>query len=313
MTTAYVRPDVEAFLNFLNNVPGPKMHELTPDEARAQMRMMGVVAELPVGDLAIVRDLEIPGPAGMISARLYDACETRGAGPVMVFYHGGGFVIGDLETHGPYCAEAARQLDMPVISIDYRLAPEHPFPAAPEDCEAATRWIAENIPCTGLILSGDSAGGNLTVVTAMALRDEPAAVPVIAQNPIYPFVSLSEDWDSFRNFADGFLLSTDGMIWFGDAYASTPEDRRAAPLLHDHSGLPPTVVMTASLDPLHDQGVAYVKALEAAGVHVRHVEADGNIHGLINLRKIIPSAQDDITRNLDVLKAVLAEVVMAPA
>ena len=89
----------------------------------------------------------------------------------MVFYHGGGFVIGDLETHGPYCAEAARQLDMPVISIDYRLAPEHPFPAAPQDCLAATRWVAENIPCTGLVLSGDSAGGNLTVVTAMALRD----------------------------------------------------------------------------------------------------------------------------------------------
>jgi acetyl esterase len=167
MTTAYVRPDVEAFLNFLNNVPGPKMHEITPVEARAQMRMMGVVAELPVGDLAVIRDLEIPGPAGMIPARLYDARDARDAGPVMVFYHGGGFVIGDLETHGPYCAEAARQLDMPVISIDYRLAPEHPFPAAPEDCEAATRWIAENIPCTGLILSGDSAGGNLTVVTAM--------------------------------------------------------------------------------------------------------------------------------------------------
>lgn len=116
-----------------------------------------------------------------------------------------------------------------------------------------------------------------------------------------------------RDFSQGYLLTSEGMAWFGDAYASAPDDRRAAPLSHDHSGLPPTVVMTASLDPLHDQGVAYVKALEAAGVYVRHVEADGNIHGLINLRKIIPSAQDDITRNLDVLKAVLAEVVMAPA
>ncbi len=312
MTTPFVRPDVATFLNFLNNVPGPKMHEVTPDEARAQMRMMGVVAELPVGDLAVIRDLEIPGPAGMIPARLYDARESRTAGPVMVFYHGGGFVIGDLETHGPYCAEAARQLDMPVISIDYRLAPEHPFPAAPEDCLAATRWVAENIPCTGLVLSGDSAGGNLTVVTAMALRDAPAAVPVIAQNPIYPFVSLSEDWDSMRNFADGFLLSSEGMAWFGDAYASDPEDYRAAPLPHSHYAMPPSVVMTATLDPLHDQGVAYVEALKAAGVPVQHVEAEGNIHGLINLRKIIPSAQDDITRNLTALKEMLAEV-MAPA
>jgi acetyl esterase len=312
MTEPYVRPDVAAFLNFLNNVPGPKMHEVTPDEARGQMRVMGHVAELPVGDLAIIRDLEIPGPAGMIPARLYDARETRVSGPVMVFYHGGGFVIGDLETHGPYCAEAARQLDMPVISIDYRLAPEHPFPAAPEDCEAATRWIAGNIPCTGLILSGDSAGGNLTVVTAMALRDVPAAVPVIAQNPIYPFVSLSDDWHSMRSFSQGYLLTSEGMAWFGDAYASDPEDLRAAPLSHDHSGLPPTVVMTASLDPLRDQGIAYVNALEAAGVHVRHVEADGNIHGFINLRKIIPSAQVDVSRNLDALKAILAGI-MTPA
>ncbi len=312
MTDAYVRPDVAAFLHFLNTVPGPKMHEVTPDEARAQMRVMGHVAELPVGDLAVIRDLEIPGPAGTIPARLYDARENRSAGPVMVFYHGGGFVIGDLETHGPYCAEAARQLDMPVISIDYRLAPEHPFPAAPEDCEAATRWIAENIACTGLVLSGDSAGGNLTVVTAMALRDAPAAVPVLAQNPIYPFVSLSGDWDSMRDFSQGYLLTSEAMAWFGNAYASGTEDRRAAPLSHDHSGLPPAVVMTATLDPLHDQGVAYVKTLEAAGVPVRHVEADGNIHGFINLRKITPSSQEDVTRNLDALKAVLAGT-MVPA
>ena len=312
MTAPFVRADVEMFLNFLNNAPGPKMHELTPDDARQQMRMMGLVAELPVGDIAVVRDLEIPGAARTIRARLYDPQEARAAGPVMVFYHGGGFVIGDLETHGPYCAEAARQLDMPVISVDYRLAPEHPFPAAPEDCLAATYWIAENIPCTGLVLSGDSAGGNLTVVTAMALRDAPAAVPVIAQNPIYPFVSLSEDWDSMRNFADGFLLSSQGMVWFGEAYASDPADYRAAPLPHSHHAMPPSVVMTATLDPLHGQGIAYVEALKAAGVPVKHVEAEGNIHGLINLRKAIPSAQDDVTRNLDALKAVLAEV-MAPA
>ena len=224
----------------------------------------------------------------------------------MVFFHGGGFVIGDLETHGPYCAEAARQLDMPVVSVDYRLAPEHPFPAAPEDCEAAARWVAENIPCTGLVLSGDSAGGNLTVVTAMALRDTPAAVPVIAQNPIYPVVSDHNDWQSYRDFADGYLLSTDGMIWFGDAYKADYGDRRGAPLGFDHSGMPPTVVITASLDPLHDQGVVYVEALKGAGVRVVHVEAEGNIHGLINLRKAIPSAQDDVTANLTALKDVLA-------
>jgi acetyl esterase len=317
MTEAFVRPDVALFLNFLNNVPGPKMHELSATEARAQMLVMGNVAELPVGDLAVIKDIEIPGPAGSIPARLYDPRADRAAGPIMVFFHGGGFVIGDLDTHGPYCAEAARQLDLPVLSIDYRLAPEHPFPAATDDCEAAARWAAESpealgLQITGLILSGDSAGGNLTVVTTMSLRDNPAAVPVIAQNPIYPVVADHGDWDSMRNFSDGFLLSSDGMVWFTDAYKPDYADYRGAPLGHDHTGTPPTVVITATLDPLHDQGVAYVEALKIAGVPVRHVEADGNIHGLINLRKAIPSAQDDVTNNLAALKEMLAEI-MVPA
>ena len=312
MTDAFVRPDVAAFLQFLNNVPGPKMYEVSAPDARAQMLVMGHVAELDVGELAIVRDLAIPGPAGTIPARLYDARDSRAAGPVMVFFHGGGFVIGDLETHGPYCAEAARQLDMPVVSIDYRLAPEHPFPAATDDCEAAARWVADTLPCTGLVLSGDSAGGNLTVVTMMALRDRPAAVPVIAQNPIYPVVADHADWGSMRNFADGFLLSSEGMVWFGDAYKADMTDYRGAPLGFDHAGTPPTVVMTATLDPLHDQGVAYIEALQAAGVPVRHVEADGNIHGLINLRKAIPSSRDDVKANLNALLEVMAAA-MAPA
>jgi acetyl esterase len=317
MTEAFVRPDVAMFLNFLNNVPGPKMYELTPAEARAQMLAMGNVAELPVGDLAVIKDISIPGPAGPIQARLYDPRAVRGPGPIMVFFHGGGFVIGDLDTHGPYCAEAARQLDLPVLSIDYRLAPEHPFPAATDDCEAAARWTAESpdelgLDITGLILSGDSAGGNLTIVTSMTLRDKPAAVPVIAQNPIYPVVADHGDWDSMRSFADGFLLSSEGMVWFGDAYRPDYADYRGAPLGYDHTGTPPTLVITATLDPLHDQGVAYVEALKLADVSVRHLEADGNIHGLINLRKAIPSAQDDVTNNLTALKAMLTEI-MAPA
>src|SRR3546814_16839982 len=124
----------------------------------------------------------------------------------MVFYHGGGWVIGDLDTHDPYCAEAARQLDMPVIAVDYRLAPEHPFPAAPIDCEAATRWIADNIPCTGLVLSGASAGGNLTIVTALTLRDRPASKPVVALPPIYPAEPPPHDCQSSRHFREGHLL-----------------------------------------------------------------------------------------------------------
>jgi acetyl esterase len=315
MSTPYVRPDVAAFLAFLNSQPGPKMSEVTAIEARQMMVMMGAVAEEPVGELAVIRDLSIPGPAGRIPARLYDSRTERGAGPVMVFYHGGGFVIGDLDTHGPYCAEAARQLDMPVIAIDYRLAPEHPFPAAAEDCEAAARWIAESpaelgFTVTGLIPSGDSAGGNLSIVTSMALRDEPAAVPVILQHPIYPVVSSSIEWQSYHDFKEGFLLTEETMVWFGEQYNWVEGDRRADPLLFDQTGMPPTLITTASLDPLRDQGIAYFEKLKAGGVRAEHRSADGNIHGHINVRKITPSTHDDVRGNLNALKQMLAKTMV---
>ena len=313
MSQNFVRPDVALFLQFLNNQPGPKMHEIPVADARGMMLAMRHVAEADTGELAVIRDLAIPGPAGIIPARLYDARESRGPGPVMVFYHGGGFVIGDLETHEPYCAEAARLLDLPVIAIDYRLAPEHLFPAAPEDCEAATRWIATSpaelgLDVTGLIPSGDSAGGNLAIVTALALRDAPAAVPVIAMHPIYPCVSISNDWQSYRDFHTGFLLSEESMTWFGDAYQWDASDRRAAPIDFDAAGLPPTLLITAGLDPLRDQGRAYAGKLIAAGVPTIYREASGNIHGYINLRKALPSAQAEVVGALTALKAMIAEL-----
>jgi acetyl esterase len=316
MTEPYVRPDVALFLQFLNSVPGPKLQDLPAPEAREMQRGMRDMVDAPVGDLAVIRDLEIPGPAGKIPARLYDLRENRGAGPVMVFYHGGGFVIGDLFCYEPYCAEAARLLDLPVISIDYRLAPEHPFPAAAIDCEAATRWIASSpaelgLKVTGLITSGDSAGGNLTIVTTMALRDNPADVPVILQHPIYPVVSEHNDWPSMRDFADGYLLTEPLMAYFHDAYQADGTDYRGAPLNFDQTGMPPSLVTTASLDPLRDQGLAYIEALKAAGVPVRHISADGTIHGHINIRKGIPSAQGDVEGYVTALKEMLAEI-MAP-
>ncbi len=308
-----IRPDVQMFLAFLNNLPGPRVHELDPVAARAQMVAMGPVAELPRGELAVIRDLSIPGPAWPIPARLYDARETRLPGPVMVFFHGGGFVIGNLQTHEPYCAEAARALDMPVIAIDYRLAPEHPFPAAPDDCEAAARWIAASPPelgflVTGLVPSGDSAGGNLAIVVTMALRDDPAAVPVIAQYPIYPVVDGSDDWGSFHEHGEEKLLTRDAMAYFHNAYAAEQDHARAHPLGHDHRGMPPTLIMTAGLDPLRDQGRAYAGALIAAGVPVIFREAAGNIHGFVTLRKAIPSSQADCAGAFMALKSMIAEL-----
>lgn len=303
----YSRPDVSAFLTYLNSQDGPKMEELQPPAAREMMRAMASVGDLPRGEIAKVEDFTIPGPESSLGVRLYDNNPNRETGPIMVFFHGGGWVIGDLQTHDGFCAEAARILDIPVYAIDYRLAPEHPFPAAPRDCEAATRWLAEHVPCTGLVLCGDSAGGTLTIVTAAALRDNPVEVPVIAMHPIYPAVTTSNDCESFRLFGENYLLSAKGMEWFANHYQADPGDQRASPLDFPADRLPPTLLVTASLDPLRDQGRAYAAKLIQAGVPVTYREAKGNIHGYISLSQAIPSSVDDIRGALTVLKQMITE------
>lgn len=312
-TAPYVRPDTAAFLAFLNAQAGPKMHQVSPADARSMMLMMKLVADVEATPLAVVRDLSCPGPYGPIPLRLYDKRESRDPGPVLVFYHGGGFVIGDIDTHEPFCSYAADVLDMPVISVDYRMAPEHVWPASPQDCEAAARWIAGNpaelgVQVTALTVGGDSAGGNLAIVTAMALRDDPAAVPVIAQLPIYPATDMGTEHPSYVEFADGYLLTRDSMEWFAAHYAADLAHRAASPALFDQHDMPPAIVVTASLDPIRDQGRLYVSALAKAGVAVTFQEAKGNIHGFICLRKGIPSSQGDIDRMLAAFKTLLGDI-----
>lgn len=311
-TGPYVRPDVRGFLDYLNSVAGPKTHEGTADAARAMYLGMKDVADLPVGELVTIKDLTIPGPAGDIPARLFDPRESREPGPVVVFFHGGGFVIGDIDTHAGFTAEMARQLDLPVVSIDYRLAPEHKWPAAPEDCEAATRWIASNPPelgrtATALVLSGDSAGGTLTITTCMALRDEPAALPVIVQAPMYPAADMNREYPSFAEFADGFLLTRETMVWFAEQYQADFTHFRGSPMIGKLVGLPPAVVITASLDPIRDQGRSYAAALLLAGVPVTFREAVGNVHGFITLRQAVPSSAGDVAGYLAAVKSAIVE------
>lgn len=314
MTTPFVRPDTQMVLDLLAAQEGPKLNEMPAPEARQMYVALGQMFEVETPELAVKRDLAIPCPAGDIPARLYDPRETREPGPIVTFYHGGGFVIGDLESHDALCAEIARTLDLPVVAVDYRLAPEHPFPAAPDDCIAATRWVAESPEelgrqVTGLVTAGDSAGGNLTIVVSLALRDEPAAVPVIAQFPIYPATDMATQEGSMVEFAEGYLLEKVGMDWFTESYAADPENWRANPSKADAAGLPPTVLITASLDPLRDQGRAYAGQLIAAGVPTVYREAVGNIHGFANLRKAIPSSQADIAGCLIPLKQLIDEAV----
>ncbi|WP_419808320.1 alpha/beta hydrolase [Sphingomonas sp.] len=310
--TPFVRPDVRQFLDYLNTLPGPKMHELGAVGARQMYRAMKDVADLPIGELAVVRDLTIPGPAGPIPARLFDARERREPGPAVVFFHGGGFVIGDLDTHASFTAEAARVLDVPVIAVDYRLAPEAAWPAAPDDAEAAARWVADSPAeldrrVTGLVVMGDSAGGNLAVVVALELKAAPAAVPVLVQAPMYPATDLGGDYPSFTQFADGHLLTRESMDWFADCYAADLQHQRTSPLKADLTGMPPAVIVTAGLDPIRDQGRAYAAALVQAGVPVVFREAAGTVHGFITLRQAIPSAAGDVAAYLSAVKAAVVE------
>ena len=311
-TGPYCRPDVRAFLDFLNAVPGSRSHEVSLEEAREMLHKSRHVADAPVEPLAVLRDLSFPGPDGEIALRLYDSRETRGAGPLVVFFHGGGFVLGDLDTHEPFCATIARRLDLPVLAVDYRLAPEHPFPAGVEDCIAAARWAASSPAAlgreiTGLVPCGDSAGGNFAIVVSLALRDAPAAVPVLAQWPIYPAADPAKGYPSFSDFGEGYLLTRDGMNWFDQCYQPDPADWRYTPLVKDQRGMPPTLILTASLDPIRDQGRAYAAACIEAGVPTVFREAEGNIHGFIQLRKAIPSADADVAGSVEMLKRLIEE------
>lgn len=312
----YVRPDVQQYLDNLRANPRPPLNrqmvsmirQLPPEKMQSTL-------DLPVGEVAVVKDVTMPGPGGEIKLRLYDARAEREAGPVVVFFHGGAYIVGSIDTHAGLTAEMSRQLDLPVISVEYRLAPENPWPAAVDDGEAAARWIAANGKAfgrdfTGLIVSGDSAGGNLTLVTSQALRDKPAALPVVMQLPIYPASDKTRAYPSAEQFHRGYGLDMSDEI--DDLYAAEPSSVRASPLLADLHGMPPTVLVTASLDPLRDQGRAYAAKLVEAGVPTVYYEAKGNIHGFATYREAIPSSQQDTAVFLNLTKVLLKDLSQVP-
>jgi acetyl esterase len=308
----FVRPDVANILGMLAAQPGPKLSEMTATEARAMMQGMAQMMERPIGDIAMA-DLAIPGPAGAIPARLYTPADAGSA--VVVFYHGGGWVIGDLPIYDSVCAEIARQLGLRVVSVDYRLAPEAVFPAATEDCIAATSWVAGSPPelgaaVSGIIPAGDSAGGNLAAAVTRELAGTLPA-PILAQWLIYPATDMTASEGSMVEFADGYLLTKDSMDWFHAQFMAGSEGKLLHPWaspLHAETlaGLPPALVFTCGLDPLRDQGRAYAARLIEHGVRTIYREAAGQIHGCITLRGGIPSAQDDLTGCISDLKLLLA-------
>ena len=311
MTEPYIRPDVKLLLQLMAASGQPPIEAMSPTDARAMRKASKVETEPPLGELGLIRDLSCPGPAGAIALRLFDVRAERSPSDVIMFTHGGGFVFGDLDSHASVCAEISRQMDLPVISVDYRLAPEAPFPAAPDDALAAARWIAANGAATGreakrLILMGDSAGANLAIVTAVALRDAPAAVPVAATCLVYPVTETCRNEGSGHDFAEGYFLTQAGMHWFDSHYRAPDDDPRRNPLVAGLAGLPPTVIITASLDPLRDQGRALAGELAKAGCEVVYLEAKGTIHAFWTLRKLLPSSAADVARTLAHLKLMVA-------
>lgn len=300
----YVRADVAAFLARLEHdgngfAPGDDIVQ-----SRLAFSAMLRANDAPVSPRATPRSFTCPGPAAPIALRLFtvapEANSVRSSRPVVIFFHGGGFILGDLDSYASLCAEIAVQTGLPVVAVDYRLAPEAPFPAAPDDCEAATRWIAEHasalgLAANGLILMGDSAGGNLAIVTAQALAARPAALPVVLQVPLYPVAGPIGRHESYRAFREGHLLTREALARFHAGYAAPLDDPRHYPLMHeDLHQSPPALVVTAEYDPLRDSGREYAARLQAEGVPCLAIEVPGMIHGFMTLRKAIPSAQSDL-------------------
>ncbi|MDX6583417.1 MAG: acetyl esterase [Solirubrobacterales bacterium] len=260
------------------------------EEVRARRRRDADTFRGPVIEVARVSELEIPGPAGAIPARLYIPAGVVDGAPLIVYYHGGGHVICDLDTHDQPCRFLAAEVGALVLSVDYRLGPEHPFPAAVDDSVAAFEWAAGEAAGLGadpgrIALAGDSAGGNLAAVVAQLATASEGAKPAF-QALIYPVTDYSSKRPSYETFAEGFFLTRAEMDWFRDNYFADPADRedpRASPILAaDLAGVAPAHVVTAGFDPLRDEGEAYAEALRAAGVEVTAKREPDLVHGFIN-------------------------------
>ena len=289
-------PTVASVLDLLASSGTPmKMTDGTAAQAREGFRAMtfGIRDPATLAPVRSVEDISIPGPAGEVPARVYRP-DVDGPVPTVVFFHGGGFVIGDLDTHDDHARLICHEVEAVVVSVDYRLAPEHPFPEGFEDCLAATRWVADNIAELGrdaerIAVAGDSAGGNLSAAVALTATRE-GGLRLAAQLLIYPGADfrLDETLHASRvENGEGLFLTLEDMRWFQSQYiqdeAHVADPRASVLLAPDLSGLPPAVVGTGEYDPLRDEGEAYAQALEAAGVKVVLRRYDGLIHGFFGM------------------------------
>jgi len=302
---------VREILDQLKAAALPKLWELGPEAARAAMKASFFRGrDAPIGR---IENTTAPGPAGDIRLRVYTPVDAK-EGPLrgLVFFHGGGFVIGDLDTHDDLCRWLANGSGCRVVSVDYRLAPECPFPAAVEDAVAATQWVCAQKSVFGIegdiAISGDSAGATLATVVCQLFKV--SGPKIVFQLLVYPLTQLGQpDMPSMRENAKGYFLERESMAWFTRMYcpdAAHHGDPRLSPLLaKDLSGLPPAYVVTAGFDPLRDEGIAYAQKLDAAGVPVTHVHYPGMIHGFFSMRDMLPKAREALAASTAAVRAAM--------
>jgi len=290
-------PQSKFLLDQLAAQGGPQLHELTPAQARQMFEAMRIPA--PGESVAAIEDLRLPGPAGEIPARVYSPEGAAAPSGALVYFHGGGWVIGSLETHDNLCKALANRSAARVVSVDYRLAPEHRWPAAAEDCYAAACHVAERGAALGidgarLAVAGDSAGGNLAAVVALLARER-GGPRLRHQVLIYPVTDHDFERASYRENGEGYFLTTDAMRWFWDHYVperGRRDDWSAAPLRAEKlAGLPPATVITAEYDPLRDEGEAYAARLREAGVPTTLSRYDGQIHGFVSMLDLLDAGR----------------------
>jgi acetyl esterase len=276
----------------------PRVENMEAADARAMAKAMPPTVDEPEA-VAVVQDRTIPGPDGDVPVRVYRPVEGGDPLPVVVFFHGGGWVICDLDSHDGTCRALANGVDAVVVSVDYRLAPEHKLPCAAEDAYAATQWVADHAEELGadasrLAVAGDSAGGNLAAAVALMARDR-GGPAIVFQVLIYPVTDFSFDTVSYRDNAEGYFLHRASMEWYWRQYLDDDADGAnpyASPLrVDDARGLPPGIVLTAEFDPLRDEGEAYGRKLAAAGVPFEVRRYDGVFHGFFSMVAFLDGAK----------------------
>jgi len=313
---ASLHPQARALIDFMEQSGVPPVYTLSPTDARRVYRERRAFTQPAPPEVGDVRDLAIDGPGGPLKLRVYRplGSSPQTMLPGLVYFHGGGWTIGDLDTHDTLCREITNGSECSLVSVDYRLGPEHRFPAAFHDCLAATSWVSRHAVELGLdgarlSVGGDSAGGNLAAVIALAARDA-GDLPLTFQLLIYPATDMRRAWPSYETNGQGYLLTRDSIKYYHDAYIDDPVhdlDWRASPLLHpNHADLPPALVLTAGFDPLRDEGQAYAEKLSAAGTKTSYICFERQIHGFLTMGKVFDEANTAVAVCAGVLRRALA-------